>query len=209
MDNLRIDIVSDISCPFCAIGYLQLNAALEELGQKADIHWHPYDINPAVGNDGLDLRANLNRKYGHDEAACDNMFANITSMGAPFGFEFNYPKGKKVYSSLKGHQLIKWAENSGKQTELKFALLQAFFRDGLDYANTDILVGIVRDLGLDETSAREALDKGTFAKDVNDEIAYWQSQGVSGVPTMIFNQKFATSGAQGVENFKRAIGEAG
>lgn len=208
MNNIRIDIISDISCPFCAIGYLQLDAALKELDVKAEIHWHPYDINPAVGDDGLDLRENLNRKYGHDEAACESMFANIVSMGAPFGYKFNYPKGKKAYSSLKGHQLLKWAANSGKQTELKFALFNAFFRDGLNYADTAVLIGIVRDLGLDEVAARAALENETFAKDVNDEIAYWQAQGVSGVPTMIFNQKFATSGAQGVENFKRAIGEA-
>ena len=139
---------------------------------------------------------------------CENNFANFTKNGAALGFEFNYPKGKRAYPSIRGHQLIHWVQSEGGDaTPLKMALLNAFFRDGKNYYDIDALVDVATSVGLDETQARAVLEDARFEATVRAEIESWQQRGITGVPSIIFNDKYLVSGAQGVEAFKEMLAE--
>lgn len=139
---IRVDIVSDVVCPWCAIGYYQLAKAVRETGIEVDIHWHPFELNPQMAPEGENLRAHLAAKYGTTPEGSRQARARLTEMGAALGFTFNYADDMRMYNTFRAHQLIDWAEEQGKAHEVKLALFAAFFSRREDVSSIDVLAGV-------------------------------------------------------------------
>lgn len=198
---IRVDIVSDVVCPWCAIGYYQLAKAVRETGIEVDIHWHPFELNPQMAPEGENLRAHLAAKYGTTPEGSRQARARLTEMGAALGFTFNYADDMRMYNTFRAHQLIDWAEEQGKAHEVKLALFAAFFSRREDVSSIAVLAGVATAAGLDGDAARAMLDSGERAEQVRAKEQFWTSRGVRGVPAMIFERQHLVSGAQGEENY--------
>lgn len=202
---IRVDIVSDVVCPWCVIGYHQLAKAVQETEIGIDIHWHPFELNPHMGEDGENLREHLAAKYGTTPEGSRNARARLTELGAELGFTFNYADDMRMYNTFRAHQLIDWAGEQGKAHETKLALFAAFFTRRENVADTDILVGVAGQIGLDPDAARAMLNSGDHAEKVREKEQFWTSRGVQGVPAMIFDRQHLVTGARGEENYANLL----
>lgn len=202
---LRIDIVSDVVCPWCAVGYNQLEQALKETGQEAEIYWHPFELNPDMVPEGEELQAHLSRKYGSTKEQSDEIRGRLTELGAALDFKFEFQDSMRIFNTFQAHQLIHWAGDIGKAHDLKLALLKAYFTDGKDVSDLEVLIAEVTAIGLDGDEARAVLADGRFAEVVRTQEGFWTSRGVSGVPSMIFDSKHLVTGAQGTDNYVKIL----
>jgi len=204
---IRIDFVSDIACPWCAIGLSSLQRALSRLGDAVDaeIVVHPFELNPDMGPGGESIVAYLGKKYGRTPAQIAEAHAMIRERGASVGFAFG-PR-ERVYNTFDAHRLLHWAGIEGRQVALKAALLQAYHGEGKDPSSHDVLVEAATSVGLDAAAARRVLESGNYADDVSAEEREYQAAGISSVPAIIFNRKYLVSGGQPVEVFEQAIRE--
>ncbi|MFY9210932.1 MAG: DsbA family oxidoreductase [Aestuariivita sp.] len=202
---IRVDIVSDVVCPWCAIGYLQLARAAETLGLAIDVHWHPFELNSQMAMEGEKLFDHLARKYGITPAQSQQNRTQITQLGAELGFTFAFSDDMFMWNTFRAHQLIEWAEEQDRAHDAKLALLAAHFTDRRNVSDQDTLADIARDIGLDRQGALDMLNAGTHAESVRKKQAFWTSQGVQGVPAMIFAQRYAATGAQGVAGYRRIL----
>lgn len=202
MADLTLDIVSDVSCPWCAIGYYRLAQALDEMGLEATIRWHPYEINPHLDYGGTNLIDNIRYKYGGSADDVRVMREKLTSLGAEVGFEFRYSDEMEVQNSMRAHQLVHWASDFGKAHKVKLALFDAFFRDGKNIADIDMLADLAGEQGLHKDAARAMLADDALMAVVREDQQEWISRGVTGVPTMIARGKYAVTGAQPVPILK-------
>ncbi|MBQ4825782.1 DsbA family oxidoreductase [Leisingera sp. HS039] len=198
---IRVDIVSDVVCPWCAIGYYQLAEAVRETGIGVDIRWHPFELNPQMAPEGENLREHLAAKYGTTPEGSRQARARLTEMGAALGFTFNYADDMRMYNTFHAHQLIGWAEEQGKAHDVKLALFAAFFTRREDVSSIDVLASVAAGAGLDGDAARAMLESGGRAEQVRAKEQFWTSRGVQGVPAMIFERQHLVSGAQGEENY--------
>ncbi|AHD01793.1 DsbA family oxidoreductase [Leisingera methylohalidivorans] len=198
---LRVDIISDVVCPWCAVGYHQLAFAARRAGVPLDIHWQPFELNPDMVLEGEDLREHLAAKYGSTAEQSAQVRAQLTELGEALGFTFRFYDGMRIYNTFQAHQLIEWAEERGKGHEMKQALLEAYFTDGKDISDLEVLTQAAESLGLDGAEARAALDSGKHGDSVRQREAFWVNQGIRGVPAMVFNGRHLVTGAQGVENY--------
>src|SRR4051812_36486050 len=164
---MKIDFVSDVSCPWCAIGLSSLQAALERIGPAlpVELHFQPFELNPGMAPEGEDTTEHLARKYGIDEAQIANNREAIRQRGAALGFTFDMQARARIYNTFDAHRLLHWAgeQGAGKQLALKKALLGAYFTDGQDPSSHDVLVRYAERAGLDAGQAREVLASGAFA----------------------------------------------
>lgn len=202
---LRVDIVSDVVCPWCVIGYHQLALASERSGIAIDVHWHPFELNPAMPPEGENLRAHLAAKYGTTPEASRATRERLTAMGAALGFSFDFAEDMRMVNTFKAHQLIDWAEETGHGHAAKLALMAAYFTRREDLHDTEVLLRVAASVGLPPEAARHMLDSGSKADLVRQKEQFWTSRGVSGVPTMIFARRHATSGAQGEDSYARIL----
>ncbi len=202
---LQIDIVSDIVCPWCVVGYRQLAEALKATNTEHEIHWHPYQLNPDMPPEGQNMGEHLAEKYGISAEQSKENRQRITAAGAELGFKFNFTEDLRMHNTFNAHQLLHWAGQKGLQNELKQAFFAAHFTDNLNLADSEVLVAIAADVGLDKTEALAIIEEQRFAKEVSEAENTSRQQGVQGVPAIIFNQKHLVSGAQGVENFKQIL----
>lgn len=207
--TLRIDIVSDVMCPWCAIGYASLRQALTAMEDKivADIHWQPFELNPDMPAEGQHLREHLAEKYGSSDEESRANRERITQMGANLGFTFNFRDDQRILNTFAAHQLLHWAAEEGKQTELKLALFSAYFRDGRDVSKADELCAIAAEVGLDGAAAATVLADGRYANIIRATEQQWQEMGIRSVPAVILNQKYLVSGAQPPESYVKALTE--
>ncbi|MEN9465885.1 MAG: hypothetical protein RL217_2066 [Pseudomonadota bacterium] len=207
MKSIRIDIISDVMCPWCAIGLASLNKALQALeGQmQVDLHFQPFELNPAMPEEGQDMREHLIQKYGISAQESDKNRAMITERGAALGFEFRFVEGMRMRNTFKAHQLLHWAEDSGKQQTLKNSLFIAHFRDHKDISKDEDLLSIVQQIGLDAQEAKAVLADERFAHFVRDKEQQWQEMGIHSVPAFILNEKYLISGGQPPETFVEAL----
>lgn len=212
--TLKIDIISDVMCPWCIIGYSALQQALQDYPElKTKVQWHPFELNPDMPAEGQDLREHMAQKYGASEAQSKANRERIFQMGAELGFEFNYTEGQRILNTFKAHQLLSWAGElqdsddyaSDLQTQLKLALFSAYFQRGIDVSKAHELVKIAASLGLPEQEAKQILEQQHFAAAVRAEQQQWQQMGVSAVPAVVLANKYLISGGQPVEVFKQAI----
>lgn len=202
---LRIDIVSDVMCPWCIVGYKQLETALENQNITADITWHPFELNPNMPPKGQHLGEHITEKYGSTPAESAENRDRLTQIGAELGFEFNFTAPSRIYNTFKAHQLLHWAGTQGKKHGLKMELFSTHFTQGRDMASIDVLADAALAVGLDRADAIDVLTDGRFADDVRAELQLWQQREISSVPSTIFNQRHLVSGAQGVDAFETLL----
>ncbi|MDJ0968443.1 MAG: DsbA family oxidoreductase [Kiloniellales bacterium] len=203
--EIRIDIVSDVVCPWCIIGYKQLEQALGESGVSAEFRWHPFELNPQMSEEGENLREHLAAKYGTTPEGSRQARARLTELGAELGFAFNYADDMRMYNTFRAHQLLHWAGTQGRQRALKMALFAAFFTHRRDVNDIEVLAEVAALIGLPKASALAVLTEGRFAEAVREEEAFWTSRGITGVPAMVFDQRYLLVGAQGAETYKRIL----
>lgn len=203
--SLRIDFVSDIACPWCAIGLSSLQLALQRLGDSVDaeIVLHPFELNPDMGPEGQAIVDYLGRKYGRTPAQIAETQAMIRERGAGVGFTFG--ERAFVYNTFDAHRLLHWAGLEGRQVPLKLALLRAYHTDGKDPGNHAVLLEAAASVGLDAHAARQVLESGQYADDVRAEEREYQQLGIQSVPSVIFNNRYLVTGGQPVEAFEQAI----
>ncbi len=204
---LRIDIVSDIVCPWCVVGYRQLAEALKQTHTAHEIHWHPFELNPDMPEEGQNLREHIMEKYGSSQQESDASRIRITEAGAEVGFEFNFTDDTRMHNTFKAHQLLHWAADYGLKHELKQALFAAHFTDNRNISDEEVLADIAEDVGLDREQALAVLADQRYAEVVRTAEQQMQQQGIQSVPAVIFNQRHLVSGAQGVENFKSILNQ--
>jgi predicted DsbA family dithiol-disulfide isomerase len=209
--RLRIDFVSDVACPWCAIGLASLQEALARLdgAVHADIHLQPFELNPQLPSEGEDANEHLMRKYGMGEEQLEANRAAIRERAAKLGFAFNMRKGSRIYNTFDAHRLLHWAEleNCDRALALKQALLRAYFTDGENVADREILVRIAAAVGLDADAARRVLESDRYANEVRAQERYFQQAGIHSVPATIVNGQYLISGGQPPEAFERALRE--
>lgn len=198
---IRIDIVSDVVCPWCVIGYHQLVRAADETGIGIEVHWHPFELNPQMAAEGENLREHLAAKYGTTPEGSRKARARLTEMGAELGFEFNYADDMRMVNTFRAHQLIDWAEDWDRAHDMKLALFAAFFTRREDLNNMDVLADIATSIGLDCDAARAMLESGERAETVRKKERFWTSRGVTGVPAMVFDRQHLVTGAQGEDTY--------
>ncbi len=198
---VRIDIASDVVCPWCIIGYKQLETALRETGTRSEVHWHPFELNPQLPEEGEDLQQHLALKYGTTPEDSRKARARLTEMGAQLGFRFNYADDMKMVNTFRAHQLVHWARTQDREHEMTMALFEAFFTKRQNVNDIDVLAETAAGIGLPRDEAMAVLTDARFATAVRSAEHFWLGRGIQGVPAMIFNQKYLVTGAQGVESF--------
>ncbi|MBT2143738.1 MULTISPECIES: DsbA family oxidoreductase [unclassified Rhodanobacter] len=204
---LRIDFVSDVSCPWCAIGLASLQQALAKLQGEvaAEIHFQPFELNPRMAPEGEDSTEHVARKYG---SSVEQVMANreaIRARGAALGFTFNMDRRSRVYNTFDAHRLLHWAELEGRQLALKQILFRAYFTDGEDVGAHDTLLRLAAEAGLDADRARQILAGDEFADEVRAQEQFFQSRGIHSVPATIVNGQHLISGGQPPEAFEQAL----
>ena len=200
-EALQIDIVSDVVCPWCVIGYRQLVQALDRTGTTARVQWHPFELNPDMPEGGQNLREHLAEKYGTTPDQSEAARARLAALGLELGFVFDFNEDSRMVNTYRAHQLIEWADDQGRQTDMKLALFEAHFTKGRNVSDLAVLVDIAEGLGLDGDAARIALAGEHMGWNVRAMQAFWIEKGVRGVPAMVFDKQHLMSGAQGVDNY--------
>lgn len=208
-NKIKIDIVSDVVCPWCVIGYGNLTKAISELGLegKVEIEWQPFELNPDMPSEGEELGEHSARKYGSTPESSAKFRTEMTAHGKTVDFDFHYFEGMKIINTRDAHILLEYAKKQGKQTALKMRLFSAFFTEKKDISKRDVLAKEIATVGLNVEEAMAHLQSSKAIEAVIEQESYWQKLGVSSVPTVVFNRKSALAGAQPVEAFKQILAE--
>lgn len=206
---IRIDFVSDVSCPWCAIGLLALEQAMQRVGDAVavDLHFRAFELNPAMPPEGQDAIEHLTGKYGITAEQARANGEAIRERGAALGFAFDMDARRRVYNTFEAHRLLYWAGTVGaeRQRALKHALLRAYFSDGEDVSDHDVLARLATSAGLDGDAAREILSDDRYAEDVRAEERLYADNGITAVPSVILNDRHLIQGGQPVELFEQAL----
>lgn len=208
-NKIQIDVISDVVCPWCIIGYKNLQKAIEALGvaDKIELQWQPFELNPNMPPEGQDLREHVAEKYGSSLAESNQARINIHDRGEEVGFTFNFFDEMKIVNTRDAHILLEYAHELGKQTDLKLRLFSAAFTEQKDVSNRDILLAEAALVGLDRVKATARLDEPKYREQVINQEKQWQQAGISAVPAVVFNRSSAMSGAQPVEAYKEVLTE--
>lgn len=205
---MKIDFVSDVSCPWCAIGLKSLEQALARVPElQVDLHFQPFELNPQMAPEGEEINAHLARKYGASPEQMAQTREMIRQRGADLGFTFTKGARDRIYNTFDAHRLLHWAgtQAGDAQKTLKLALLKAYFTEGKNPGDTAVLLEAAATAGLDATKAAEVLSSGRYADEVRQAEAFWQSQGINSVPAIIINERHLISGGQTPEVFEQAL----
>jgi predicted DsbA family dithiol-disulfide isomerase len=204
---LKIDFVSDVSCPWCVIGLKSLETALASLKGEvaADLHFQPFELNPQLGAEGQDITEHIAQKYGSTPADMERNRENIRARGAEVGFEFNMQKRGRIYNTFDAHRLLHWAETEGRQEALKNALFSAYFTEGRNPSDHSVLLDVAQKAGLDGKRAAEILASNEFAAEVREREKFYADRGIRAVPSVIINDQHLIQGGQPAEVFARAL----
>lgn len=204
---MRIDFVSDVSCPWCVIGLKSLEKALDGMRDElqVDIHFQPFELNPDMAPEGQDIFEHITEKYGSTPAQQDQSREMIRQRGAALGFTFDMGKRGRIYNTFDAHRLLHWAEGQGHQQALKEKLFEAYFTKGEDPSSHDVLLRAALDAGLDAEQARQVLASDTYADEVRQREYFWQRAGIRSVPAIVINERHLISGGQPPEVFEQAL----
>lgn len=204
---VKIDFVSDISCPWCAIGLRELETAMERLGSAVDvdIHFQPFELDPEAPKEGQSIVERLTGKYGSTPEQVAANREQIRARAATLGFPMTMSPEGRLYNTFDAHRLLHWAGLEGRQHELKRALLEAYHSKDESPADHEVLVTAAQTAGLDPEAAREVLSSNRFETEVRQAEYLWQSRGVTGVPSLIINEQYLLSGAQPSEAIEQAL----
>lgn len=204
---MKIDFVSDVSCPWCIIGLRALEEALGSMGGllDAEITFRPFELNPSMPPEGQNIVEHIRQKYGSSPEQSARSREMIRARAAELGFIMAFSENSRIYNTFDAHRLLHWARLQGRQKQLKNRLFQAYFTDALDPSNHDVLVAEAEAAGLDSDQAREVLTSGRYAEDVRQEERLWQSRGISAVPAVVIDERYLISGGQPTETFAKAL----
>ena len=202
---MKIDFVSDVACPWCAVGLNALERALERIGDDipVELHFEPFELNPTLAPEGADAAEYLRAKYGLSPEQLAKNRANIRDRGAAVGFAFG--ERAHVWNTFDAHRLLYWAGLEGKQRELKHALLRAYHGEGRNPGTHDVLVELAGKVGLDPLHAKAILETDKYAAEVRERERHWQQVGIHSVPAVIVNDRHLISGGQPPEVFEQAL----
>ncbi|WP_026976288.1 DsbA family oxidoreductase [Flavobacterium tegetincola] len=208
-EKLKIDIVSDVVCPWCTIGYKRLEQAISELGveDQIELEWQPFELNPKMPVEGQNITEHIAEKYGSTVEQQKESQERMADAGKELGFTFDYFDDMRMVNTFDAHVLLEYAKKFGKQTELKMRLTASFFSERKDVSKRDILKQALSEVGLNVQEGMDLLDNPEAREEVKKAENFWQSMGVSSVPTIVFNRKSALTGAQPVAVFKQALTE--
>ncbi len=214
--RLSVDIVSDVMCPWCIIGWLKFREVMEHFAGRIDfrVQWHPFELNPDMPAEGEDAAAHIMRKYGISAEQSRANTGRLANVAGDLGFAFNRGPDFRMRNSFDAHRLLTWAgaleepEQTGPtgiQTALKLALFAAHFTDNRDVSDHAVLADVAASVGLDPDRAAAILSSDEFGEMVRTEAAYWADQNISGVPAFILGGRMLVPGAQDPEVFIRVI----
>jgi predicted DsbA family dithiol-disulfide isomerase len=205
--RLKIDFISDIACPWCAVGLGGLEKALAKMeGEvEADITFHPFELNPSMPASGQNSLEHISQKYGMAPAQIRANRDVIRERAAAVGVVMNTSDASRIYNTFDAHRLLAWAKEQGRQLDLKRKLLVLNFTDQVDPSDHDALVAAAEELGLDGEEARAVLGSDRYAEQVRSEEAIWQSRGISSVPAVVVDDRYLISGGQPPEEFERQL----
>ncbi len=204
---ITVDIVSDVVCPWCIIGYKKLEQAMQRFEGKAKfaLAWHAFELNPNMPPEGQDINEHMAQKYGATPQQSKANRERLRNAGSDLDFEFSYHENMRMVNTFDAHRVLHWAGETGKQTALKLALFKAHFTDGKDVSDHEVLTEVACSVGLNEKRVRDLLGSDMFAAEVRATEAEWQDRFISGVPAFIFNKKFMVPGAQDSDVFAQII----
>lgn len=207
--QMRIDFVSDVACPWCAVGLASLQQALARCQDvvQAELHFQPFELNPDMGPEGEDAQEHLLRKYGSTPAQLAQVRATIAERGAAVGFAFK-PEGRgRVVNTFQAHRLLHWAglQGDGRQLALKRALLEAYHGRAERVDQDEVLLAAVRQAGLDVERARQILAGDEYASAVRAAERRWQQAGIRSVPAIVIDERHLIAGGQPPEVFEQAL----
>ena len=214
--RLSVDIVSDVMCPWCIIGWLKFEQVMAHFSGRLDfrVQWHPFELNPDMPPEGEDAAEHVMRKYGITAEQSRANTGRLAAVSADLGFAFNRGPEFRMRNSFDAHRLLTWAgaleepeqeAATGVQTALKLALFRAHFTDNRDVSDHGVLIEIAASVGLDRDRAAAILASGEFGEMVRTEEAYWIDQNITGVPAFILGGRMLVPGAQDPEAFIRVI----
>ena len=204
---MKIDFVSDISCPWCAIGLNALEEAISRLGNAVavELHFQPFELNPQMAAEGEEIVGHLSRKYGLTPEQCEQNAEMIRERGEAVGFTFGKGRRQRIYNTFDAHRLLHWAGLEGRQRALKRALLSAYLTHGENPNDPALLVRVAAEVGLDAARAEAILASADYAAEVRDRQAFYTGQGIHSVPSVIIDDRHLIQGGQPVEVFERAL----
>ena len=204
---MKIDFVSDIACPWCAVGLCALEIAIKRIGDDFPIalHIQPFELNPDMTMEGVDASEYLASKYGLSTVQLAANRANIRARGDAVGFTFG--ERSRVWNTFDAHRLLHWAglQDFAKQRALKHALLRSYHGEGRNPSSKDVLLELTREVGLDGTAARTILESDTYTREVRQAEQFWIRNGINSVPAVIVNDQHLISGGQPPEVFEQAL----
>jgi predicted DsbA family dithiol-disulfide isomerase len=204
---IKIDFVSDVSCPWCAVGLNALETALRNIGDDIalELHFQPFELNPNMAPEGQDITEHITQKYGSTPEQQEQSRGMIRQRGADVGFDFALGKRNRIYNTFDAHRLLHWAGLEGRQRALKHALFEAYFTLGEDPSSHAVLQAAAVKVGLDAQGAADVLASDRYAQEVRDAEQFYQQQGINSVPAVIINDRHLISGGQPAELFERAL----
>ncbi|TRX59714.1 DsbA family oxidoreductase [Carboxylicivirga sp. M1479] len=208
-DKIKIDVVSDVVCPWCAIAYKRLERAIEEMGiqDKIDLEWQPFELNPQMPSEGEDLTEHIRRKYGSSAEDLQRSKEQMVALMKDYDFDFDYYDGMRMPNTLNAHILLEYAKEKGKQHDLNMRFMRAHFSERKSLLHPDVLLQELTSIGLDAEEANNCLSDDRRKADVLEKENYWKNHGISAVPTMVFNLNSAVTGAQSVDVYKQVLSE--
>lgn len=209
MKKLKIDIVSDVSCPWCIIGYKGLDKAIKDLADEieTEIEWHPFELNPQMPEEGQEIVEHLTEKYGISIQQSEQNREAIKQRGLDVGYEFGNRGGGRIYNTFDAHRLLDWAKSKDKQTDLKLALFDLYFKQSGNPSNHEDLLEVVKAVDLPVEEAKQILNSDAQAQNVRAQQQHNQQMGITSVPAVIIDRKYLISGGQPADVFKNALQE--
>ena len=202
---MKIDFVSDVACPWCAVGLYSLEEALRRVGPelKVELKFQPFELNPQMPPEGENAAEHLARKYGASPERLAQTREMLRQRGAELGFTFG--ERPRIWNTFDAHRLLHWAGLEGRQRELKHALLAAYHTHAQNPGSHEVLLRLCKEVGLDVERARAILDSDEYATEVRESERFYQEQGISAVPSVIIDGRHLIQGGQPPEAFERAL----
>ncbi len=206
---VKLDFISDVVCPWCALGVTALEQAIANLAGEVSVEltFKPFELNPDMPTQGENAVRHMMRKYGRSAEEVASGKQMLMARGQAIGFQFDLEKRSHFYNTFDAHRLLLWALQEGRQIELKKALLQAYFSNGQNPSDRETLARLAAEAGLDATRAREVLASGAFADEVRELEGFYRERGINSVPAMILNDRHLVSGSQSVEYYEQMLRE--
>ena len=202
MDKLRIDIVSDVVCPWCVIGFINLQKAMTQLNPKVEfeINWKPYELHPEIPENGYDKKLYMQQRFGNLTGKA-SPYKQIEKIGKSLGFDFNFSKSERIPNTFNAHRLLWKAREFGIQTELSEALFKCYFTEGKDIGSKEVLLEVATKAGMDSKMIQLFLDSKEGGQETADEEMNFIEKSIGAVPTYFINEKYIIQGGQEPETF--------